>query len=53
MKVQDTYSITIRNSRPRNGRRQAEKGVSFGTALLGIVCALGVLGVLALLFHAG
>jgi hypothetical protein len=53
MKLQDTANLSTRTSRPQNGRRQTEKGVSFGVALLGIICVVGVIGVLALLFTAG
>jgi hypothetical protein len=37
---------------PRRSRRNAE-GPTIGTALLGVVCAAGVLGVLTLLYHFG
>jgi hypothetical protein len=53
MKVQHIASLSTPHSRPRNGRRQPEKGVTFSTGLLGILCAAGVFGLLALLFHAG
>jgi hypothetical protein len=53
MKLQNTASLLTPHSRPRNGRRAPEKGVTFGAALLGILCAASVFGLLALLFHAG
>jgi hypothetical protein len=53
MKVQHSASLTTRLSRPLNGRRDPAKGVTFASALLGIVCVAGLFAALALLYHAG
>jgi hypothetical protein len=53
MKIQHSASLASRISRPLNGRRAPEKGITFGAALLGIICVAGLFATLALLFHAG
>jgi len=53
MKVQHSASLATRISRPQNGRRKPEKGITFTAALLGIACVAFLFAALALLYHAG
>jgi hypothetical protein len=53
MKTKDFGNYTPVNARPHNRSRRKAEGPNIGTALLGVVCAVGVLGLLSLLYHFG
>jgi len=55
MKTRD-FDVLPRNNAappalPRERRKRRRDGVGFGPALLGVVCVIGVFGLLALLYH--
>lgn len=53
MKAKDFGSHTRLSARPRRRASRHADGPGIGTALLGVVCVIGVFGVLTLLYHVG
>ena len=53
MKAKDFESYSRLSARHPKRSRRGSDGPNIGTALLGVVCAVGVLGVLTLLYHFG
>lgn len=53
MKTKELYGYPRVKASAAKGSRRAVGGPGFGTALLGVICAAGVLGVLTLLYHFG
>jgi hypothetical protein len=55
MKTRDFDVLPRNNSAPpplpRADRRRRKEGMGLGPALLGVVCVIGVFGLLALLYH--
>jgi hypothetical protein len=55
MKTRDFDVLPRNNSAPpalpREGRKRRQEGMGIGPALLGVVCVIGVFGMLALLYH--
>ncbi len=55
MKTRDFDVLPRQNSfpppLPRAGKRKRKDGMGLGPALLGVVCVIGVFGLLALLYH--
>jgi len=55
MKTRDFDVLPRNNSAPpalpRERPKRRKEGMGFGPALLGVVCVIGVFGLLALLYH--